>query len=90
MFGMQKQQEVDALRRRVRQLEALVEQLARRAGVSSAELQTLRSSARGITPEVADFVARGEVIRAIKEYRTQTGAGLKEAKDAVDAYRAGR
>lgn len=90
MFGAHKQQQIDALRRRVRELEDLVEQLARRAGVGAAELHTLRASATGISPEVADLVARGEVIRAIKVYREQTGAGLKEAKDAVDAYRAGR
>lgn len=89
MFGSHKQQQIEALRRRVRELDALVEQLARQAGVSPAELHSLRSTATGITPEVADLVARGEVIRAIKEHRTQTGAGLKDAKDAVDAYRAG-
>ncbi|RIK14822.1 MAG: hypothetical protein DCC50_10055 [Acidobacteria bacterium] len=90
MFGARRQQEIDVLRRRVRELEDLVQELARRAGVGAAELHTLRSSATGISPEVADLVARGEIIRAVKEYRTRTGAGLKEAKDAVDAYRAGR
>ena len=35
-------------------------------------------------PEVADLVDRGLKIKAIKVYREATGAGLKEAKDAVD------
>jgi hypothetical protein len=39
-------------------------------------------------PELPDVVAhleRGEKIGAIKAYRERTGAGLKEAKDAVEA-----
>ncbi|EYT48973.1 50S ribosomal protein L7/L12 [Brachybacterium muris UCD-AY4] len=31
-------------------------------------------------------VAGGKLIEAIKEYRVATGAGLKEAKDAVEEY----
>jgi ribosomal protein L7/L12 len=34
---------------------------------------------------VEDLVRKGDRIRAIQEYRRQTGAGLKEAYDAVDA-----
>ena len=34
---------------------------------------------------VADLVAGGNKIEAIKRYREATGLGLKEAKDAVDA-----
>lgn len=36
------------------------------------------------------LVERGEKIMAIKLYREQTGAGLKEAKDAVEALAARR
>lgn len=38
-------------------------------------------------PEMADVVAhliQGQKIQAIKLYRERTGAGLKEAKDAVE------
>jgi ribosomal protein L7/L12 len=35
---------------------------------------------------VSDLVAEGRKIEAIKRYREVTGLGLKEAKDAVDAF----
>jgi len=35
---------------------------------------------------VKAFAKTGRKIEAIKELRTQTGCGLKEAKDAVEAY----
>jgi ribosomal protein L7/L12 len=35
-------------------------------------------------PEIQDFISRGQKINAIKLYRERTGAGLKEAKDAID------
>lgn len=57
--------------------------------MSPAELAQLRGSTRpGITPEIRDLVARGQHIQAIKAYRDETGAGLKEAKDAIDAFAA--
>ena len=39
--------------------------------------------------EVRAFVAKGQIIQAIKVYREHTGTGLKEAKDAVEAMRGG-
>ena len=42
-----------------------------------------------LPPEIYELIARGKLIEAIKIYRQVTGAGLKEAKDAVDAM-AGR
>ncbi|MFJ8626810.1 ribosomal protein L7/L12 [Kitasatospora sp. NPDC093550] len=39
-------------------------------------------------PEVVDHVRRGKQISAIKAYRERTGAGLAEAKKAVDALAA--
>ena len=38
---------------------------------------------------VVDLINGGRKIEAIKEYRMETGAGLKEAKDAVEAYERG-
>ena len=37
---------------------------------------------------VQEAIRRGNLIEAIKIYRNQTGCGLKEAKDAVDAIAA--
>ena len=35
-------------------------------------------------PEIQDLLAKGNEIQAIKRYRELTGAGLKEAKNAID------
>ena len=87
--GRQQQAQVEHLRGETRQLEALVDLLAERAGVGAAELEQLRAEAGavGVPEECRRLVAQGEVIRAIKVYRERTGAGLKEAKDAIDRYR---
>jgi ribosomal protein L7/L12 len=42
-------------------------------------------SAAGDLSTVEDHLRAGQKIQAIKQYREQTGAGLKEAKDAVEA-----
>ena len=41
----------------------------------------------GITPEIRQLVAEGEVIEAIKRYRAATGASLADAKDTVEGLR---
>jgi hypothetical protein len=38
-----------------------------------------------VPPQVADALKRGEKIQAIKLYREATGAGLKDAKEFVEA-----
>jgi ribosomal protein L7/L12 len=43
--------------------------------------------ADGVSERVAGLVAHGDSIGAIKAYREQTGAGLREAKEYVDALR---
>jgi hypothetical protein len=40
----------------------------------------------GLSSEERALAAAGQKIPAIKAYRNRTGAGLKEAKDAVDAF----
>ena len=40
--------------------------------------------AAGVTDGIAELLAEGRKIEAIKLYRERTGVGLKEAKDAVD------
>ncbi len=41
-------------------------------------------------PQVERLLAEGHPIRAVKAYREQTGAGLVEAKGAVDEIERGR
>lgn len=40
----------------------------------------------GLSAEVRQLADAGQKIEAIKVHREQTGLGLKEAKDAVEAY----
>ncbi|GAA1281397.1 MULTISPECIES: hypothetical protein [Brachybacterium] len=90
MFGRaaQQQKQIDHLQAQVRGLEALVGELAGRAGVGEAELRQLRDrSGRQIPAECRRLVDEGRTIEAIKVYREHTGAGLKDAKDAIDRYR---
>ena len=43
-----------------------------------------------LPPEVSAALQRGQKIEAIKLLRELKGLGLKEAKEAVDGYQAGR
>lgn len=54
----------------------------RPAGDLAARAQALRGA--GASPAVADLLARGQKINAIKAYREESGAGLREAKAAVE------
>ncbi|MGP9536694.1 hypothetical protein ACT3SP_01700 [Brachybacterium sp. AOP43-C2-M15] len=90
MFGRaaQQQKQIETLQAHVRRLEGLVAALADRAGLSEAELDELRGRAGDPIPEQSRrLVAEGKHIEAIKVYREHTGAGLKDAKDAIDRYR---
>lgn len=60
---------------------------------AAAEIDRLRTDitpldrgADPITPAIAEAIRSGRKIEAIKLYREAHGVGLKEAKDAVDAY----
>lgn len=90
MFGDWKAHaRIDALTRRVATLEALVERLAGASGLPASELEELRdASDHGLTADVRRLVAEDRTIEAIKEYRRATGAGLIDAKNAVEEYAA--
>ncbi|WP_026926059.1 hypothetical protein [Granulicoccus phenolivorans] len=86
MFGSQKQKQIDELQKRVRDLEGLVDLLAERGNVPRGELEALRGQHR--IPEASRvLIQQGKTIEAIKVYRERTGAGLREAKQAIDEYR---
>ena len=40
---------------------------------------------KGLPPEAADALKRGEKIEAIKSYRSAAGVGLKEAKHFIES-----
>lgn len=82
---------VDHLLRRVAELEERVAALERGAG-SPAEREGGGLTERyGLgdplepSAHVRELAASGNLIEAIKTYRAETGAGLKEAKERVEA-----
>jgi large subunit ribosomal protein L7/L12 len=92
----QSQVDLDDLKARVAKLEAAVATLQAQASVpygapqAVAPTPTATASALPTTDsawlsEVRSLKANGELINAIKVYRENTGLGLKEAKDAVEA-----
>jgi hypothetical protein len=72
--------EIYQLKSAVRKLEAQLDSIRERLGI----IEPLRVSA-----EVAGLLQAGRKIEAIKVYRQATGAGLAEAKAAVERIAAG-
>jgi hypothetical protein len=60
------------------------------AGQASSGTQHASSQDRPMQELLGDLLARGRKIEAIKVYRERTGKGLKEAKDAVEAFAVSR
>ena len=67
------------LLRRVAELEHAVEHLVEHLGV------TIPPARPKISPAVRDLLARGKTMRAIAQYRRETGVPLVEAKRVIDA-----
>ena len=82
---------VEQLAYRVQVLEAYVTHLYQAAGVAMPPAeQLLPGVGRGPSPllmEIQDQARAGDMIGAIKRYREASGAGLAEAKAAVEAMR---
>jgi ribosomal protein L7/L12 len=72
--------ELYKLRQRVAKLERQVAFLTERLGVAYHDEPDI-----GVSPEILDLLRRGRKIQAIKLYRQETGAGLKDAKDFIDS-----
>lgn len=66
---------------RLRRLEAKFDLLLRHLGLDYEQTVAL-----GMSEQVKALADGGEKLNAIKVHREQTGLGLKEAKDEVDAY----
>jgi ribosomal protein L7/L12 len=60
--------------------------MARKA-LNMLEMSASFSGPTDLSTVEIDYIKAGRVINAIKEYRNRNGVGLKEAKDAIDAYR---
>jgi hypothetical protein len=67
---------------RLRRLERKLDLILRHLNIAEPE----PAAAAGLSEEVKRLADAGDKIGAIKLYREQTGLGLKDAKDAVDAY----
>jgi hypothetical protein len=77
--------QVHALRQRVAKLEAEVRFLYKHLGVTFTPTFELDPA----DAEVAEWLKKGNELKAITAYRTVHGASLNEAKAAVDEIRAG-
>jgi hypothetical protein len=55
---------------------------------NSVEVTVINASGSGVDPQIVELVRRGQKIAAIQLLRQQTGMGLQEAKQAVDAIEA--
>lgn len=67
---------------RLKRLEKKLNLLLKHFEIEDPDLVTVN----GLTAEVRQLADAGQKIEAIKVHREQTGLGLKEAKDAVEAY----
>src|SRR5690349_212491 len=83
---------------RIAALEARVQELERKLGAADANATAAAQEASGFTfasdnapadpasdPRIAELVGKGQKIEAIKLYRELTGAGLADAKSAIDS-----
>lgn len=78
---------------RLSRLERQVAYLCQHLGLDPAAadgMHTAPVSGFGVSPEVMAAIQRDKLIDAIKIYRQQTGAGLREAKLAVEGFARGR
>ena len=72
--------EIFELRQRVAKLERQIAFLLERLS-----LETPEEPDQGVSPEIIDLVRRGKKIQAIKLFRQETGAGLRDAKEFIDS-----
>jgi large subunit ribosomal protein L7/L12 len=67
---------------RIAELERKVEHLYREL---AGQVSPAPEPSLDLSPRVRELIAAGREIEAIKAYREETGVGLAEAKQAVDA-----
>lgn len=67
-----------AIDRRTRRLELMVSDIVNHLGLSGASMEEPSDEVKALAADPSKF------LDAIKAYRTQTGLGLREAKDVIE------
>ena len=75
-------QEIENIKMRLEKLESQMTFLQRSLGITSNDAPAWKAS-----PEIIDLIKRGEKIAAIKTFREQTGASLKDAKNFIESIK---
>ncbi|MCC6425804.1 MAG: ribosomal protein L7/L12 [Phycisphaerales bacterium] len=83
LFGGPSRSDLLALSRRLANVEAKIDAIMQSLGIE------LSASTSDGNDDIRQLVLANEKINAIKLYRQRTGLGLKEAKDAIDAFERG-
>jgi len=73
-----------ALQARVAELERKVEYLMQRLAGPPVTTPIDLVHPNVVSPAIIDLVRQGHKIEAIKQYRQETGASLRDAKDVID------
>jgi large subunit ribosomal protein L7/L12 len=76
----------DSLLQRIAELERRLDWLyvATGHGYASSAPPAMTTTGGAVSAAVLDLVRQGNKIGAIKQYREETGLGLREAKDVID------
>jgi hypothetical protein len=77
--------QIQALRRRVEDLEHHLRMLYEHTGMDTA---ALRRDDPGIDPQIAEMLRAGRMVQAIKVYAEQHGVDLMTAKTAIERIHA--
>jgi ribosomal protein L7/L12 len=75
-------QEIEKITIRLEKLESQMAFLQRSLGITTNEAPGWKAS-----PEIIEMVQRGDTIAAIKAFREQTGASLKDAKNFIESIK---
>jgi len=86
VWGLMPRRDRPADPMRMARLERRVDDIAATVGLPPDALST----AAHPSAQVLALIDGGNKIGAIKQYRTETGSGLREAKEAVEAFERGQ
>lgn len=75
-------QEIEKIKMRLEKLESQMTFLQRSLGITTNDAPAWKAS-----PEIIELIRRGDKIEAIKAFREQTGASLKDAKNFIESIK---